>query len=216
MNKTGNRLLDQVKKNIQERPSSPLSNNSNHRSAMFDIEALILPGSEIDRTDNRKTYQLEEFLTLYDGEFVHFCYQALFKRAPDKTGMSNILKALRVDKVPRIEIIKSLMNSDEAQQQQVIISDFATAHLFYRIGRVPVIGFLIRLAIGLRKIARLQEEQEYQRGLIEATRHDAGEVDNMISKHQNRIAEWLAEETGNASWAPPDKEANRKPNKEPK
>jgi hypothetical protein len=211
-------LLGQVISNITVR------NRSNYLLSKFDIPAFRLPnpftGSEdAEAVPEGKEHRLGDYLRFYDEEFLNYAYRGLLKRAPDEPSKTNLLRALRVQKKPRVDILHRMVNSKECAPSGITIIGLERAFFFSRLSKLPVIGFIVRLLMGIRRLSTLKEDQEHMRGLMEAARQESSRAleaarreayqrDEILISNQNKVSGWLAKETGNKAW--PAKRENSK------
>ena len=102
-------------------------------------------------------------LCVYNGEeFVNRLYEATLKRQPEEAALSGLLKQLSDEPGRKIAIIKSVAESQEAQQNDVALVNYKWKLFKYRakkfIVRIPVLGYLARLAMAIIRLPRTMRE----------------------------------------------------------
>jgi Domain of unknown function (DUF4214) len=88
---------------------------------------------------------LDDITRWHDAEFVRACYEGLLRRAPDAAGFALYLNQVRAG-TSRIEIAVGFAGSPEARQAGVHVRGLARAAWMLRLARVPLVGYLLRVA----------------------------------------------------------------------
>lgn len=94
----------------------------------------------------RDEYALDELLSVSDSEFVHNAYRALLRREPDPPGYLHHRSLLDRGEVSRSEMLVGLLRSPEGQQHGVRVRGLSRALLLERIGRWPIVGYVVDVA----------------------------------------------------------------------
>jgi SAM-dependent methyltransferase len=104
-------------------------------------------------------YHVTDLLKYRDREFVWNAYRALLKREPDTEGLSAFLERLRSGQFNRIDVLARLRFSPEGKRNQVTIDGLAWPATIRRLCRVPVIGYVIELVVGVARLPFLIRNQ---------------------------------------------------------
>ncbi len=97
-------------------------------------------------------YHVNDFLLYHDAEFVRNAYRAIFKREPDQKGYEANLAALRSGHFNKIDVLSALANSGEGRKQRIVIDGLDRPAATQRLGRVPIIGYLVRWFLALLRL----------------------------------------------------------------
>jgi 2-polyprenyl-3-methyl-5-hydroxy-6-metoxy-1,4-benzoquinol methylase len=116
---------------------------------------LVLP--ELDMQPEFETraddhYHVDELLRFHDREFVRNAYRAILKREPDDVGYAAYLKNLRSGRFNKIDVLASLRFSDEGKRKGVGVQGLTFPGFLRRLYRVPVLGYLLELTVGLLRL----------------------------------------------------------------
>ncbi len=98
---------------------------------------------------HQRTYQLEDFLKYHDREFVINAYRGILKREPDPEGLEHYLQNLRSGQMSKVEILGRLRFSPEGRRQKVKIKGLLPVLGLRLSYKVPGLGHLSRLLVGL-------------------------------------------------------------------
>ena len=94
-----------------------------------------------------------------DADFVRACYEAILRRAPDPAGFALYLDEVRSGR-SRVEIAVGFARSDEGRKAGVAIAGLEAATWSLRLARLPVLGYLLRLAKSILTLPRAVRERE--------------------------------------------------------
>ncbi|HEX8128648.1 MAG TPA: hypothetical protein VF527_06050 [Pyrinomonadaceae bacterium] len=113
----------------------------------------------------KSQYHVAELLAYHDGHFVEGVYQAILGRAPSHAERARELDELRGGRAGKIEIIERLSATAETRAgagQRVRIEGLPSP-LMRRLGRVPVIGYALRLVRALVRLpVSMQHQQQFE------------------------------------------------------
>ena len=109
------------------------------------------------RSNNR--YHINDLLRYHDRAFVQNAYRAILKRSPDATEQARALTILRGGRLNKIDLLSSLRFSTEGKAKGVQVDGLSLPAFVRRLGRVPLIGYLIRLAITLVRLPNVIRDQ---------------------------------------------------------
>lgn len=84
-------------------------------------------------------YDLDDFASLYDRNFVRAAYLAILRREPDPDGERHYVKQVRAG-VAKDEILDDILKSKEARQYKTFIRGLKSASVVRKICRIPLFG----------------------------------------------------------------------------
>ena len=91
-------------------------------------------------------YQLNDFLCLYDKEFVQAAYVAILKRPVDPQGLTYYLQRVRSG-VSKERILAQILKSTEAKSSSTKIQGLSAYLLFDKFLSVPMLGALVAFVV---------------------------------------------------------------------
>jgi hypothetical protein len=123
------------------------------------IEPLVLQSDFA--ADDRAQYHVAELLAYHDRHFVEAVYKAVLGRAPFEVERARDLDELRGGRASKVEIIERLSASAEARAtgRRARIEGLPSP-LMRRLGRVPFVGYVLRLARALVRLPVLMQHQQ--------------------------------------------------------
>jgi len=162
-------LMDQIRSDAEKRKRDSFNNGvpTLYRQAIIEARQLViqelnpapannhhpLPPFRIQPDiEKREEYQLSELLAFHDEAFVRNAYEAVLKREPDDTGLAQYLQSLRSGRYSKIDILRSLRFSPEGQRANVTIHGLGRLSFLRKIYRVPVLGYLVQLAVAIARL----------------------------------------------------------------
>jgi O-antigen chain-terminating methyltransferase len=86
-------------------------------------------------------------------------YRALLLREPDAAGLAHHLNNLGTGRFNKIDVLASLHYSPEGRASHVTVEGLAVPATIRQLGRIPVIGYLIRLMIAVLRLPGLVQHQ---------------------------------------------------------
>ncbi len=111
---------------------------------------------------DKSQYHVAELLAYHDRHFVESVYKAILARAPSHDERAHELDELRSGRAGKVEIIERLLSSPEVRlgaRRRVRVEGLPSP-LMRRLGRLPVVGYLLRL---VRALLRLPLSMQHQR-----------------------------------------------------
>ncbi|WP_187427598.1 FkbM family methyltransferase [Comamonas sp. Z1] len=84
-------------------------------------------------------YHVNDFLKLYDRNFVKAAYQAILNRDPDAEGEDHYVSKVRSG-VSKLYIIENILKSPEAGSRKIRICGFRSQLIFLKICDFPIVG----------------------------------------------------------------------------
>jgi O-antigen chain-terminating methyltransferase len=100
-------------------------------------------------------YHIDDFLKYHGEEFLRTAYRALLKREPDPSGWTQYLNSLSSGRFNKVDILASLRYSPEGERAQVKVAGLAWPATIRRLERLPIIGYLLEMAIAAGRLPRL-------------------------------------------------------------
>jgi O-antigen chain-terminating methyltransferase len=147
------------------------------------------------RTDDH--YHVNDLLRFHDREFVRNAYRAILKREPDDVGYAAYLKNLRSGRFNKLDVLASLRFSDEGKRKGVKIQGLAFTGYLRRLYRVPVLGYLIELTVGILRLpVFLKGQRQFESYTVAQQEHLANHLNLMsraLSESDARRADNLSE-----------------------
>src|SRR5262245_43064131 len=102
--------------------------------------------------EQREEYSVGDLLGFHDEAFVRNAYEAVLRREPDDAGLAQYLQNLRSGRYSKIDILRSLRYSPEGRRANVTIHGLGRLSFFRKVYRVPVAGYLARLAVAIGRL----------------------------------------------------------------
>ncbi len=189
-------LMDQIRKDAEKRKRNSLKNGVSpfYRQLMSQgFDGLLsqrnspLPDLKLQPPlEKREQYQLSDLLGFHDEAFISNAYRVILKREPDDAGFAQYLKHLRSGRYSKIDILRSLRFSPEGRNANVQIKGLGRFTYFRKLYRVPVAGYLLRLAVAVVRLPVLITHHRQ----LEA--HTAAQLER-VANHVNEAVAYLAE-----------------------
>ena len=156
-------LMEKIRVRAEERRANSVVNTAAILARVLagNGAGAIMPAS-IPATDfslqpqfeTRDRYRVEDFLCFNDHIFVRNAYRGILQRDPDDTGFAQYLEALRSGRLNKLDILARLRYSPEGRARDVSIDGLKGAQ-WRRLYRVPVLGYLLELSVGLVRLPKL-------------------------------------------------------------
>lgn len=157
------RLMYEIRQNVSrqrgagEHDPEPLPQLSDRPHSTDGIGALRLqPAFQIHRDDK---YHVNDLLMFHGEEFVRNSYRALLLREPDEAGLAYHLQSLASGRFNKIDVLASLHFSPEGRRSRVTLTGLSIPATIRRLGRVPFLGYVIRMMIAVLRLPRLLQYQ---------------------------------------------------------
>ena len=159
-------LMRQIRQAVAQRADESSQNGEmirpapgNHVQALGQIDGSR-PALQPDfQTSPDNRYHANDLLKYHGATFVRNAYRAILKREPDADGMTQHLASLAAGKINKIDVLASLRYSAEGNRAGVNISGLAWPATIRQIGRIPVIGYLLQVIIGLARLPTMLTHQ---------------------------------------------------------
>lgn len=157
--------------------ASPATNGAGQTAS--EIPVLKLQPDFQPRSDNR--YHVNDLLRYHDRAFVHAAYRAILKRSPDAAELARDLSSLQSGRVNKIDLLAALRFSVEGKAKQVQIDGLTFPSLIRRIGRIPIVGYFVRLAIALLRLPKFVGDQREFSGYVLSQNQQIADFINLSS-----------------------------------
>jgi SAM-dependent methyltransferase len=131
------------------------------------------------RSDNR--YHVNDLLQYHDRVFVQSAYRAILKRSPDAAELERGLRSLQSGRLNKIDLLGALRFSVEGKTKRVQIEGLSFPRFIRRLGRVPVVGYFIRLAVALVRLPKFIADQREFAGYVLAKNQQIADFVNSAS-----------------------------------
>jgi len=153
----------------------------------LDMPSVFVPHEHDD-------YHLNALLKFHDVDFINAAYTAILKRKPDRVGYHHYLQQLREGHLDKVDIIAALRFSPEGELRNVRVKGLAIPNLIRRLGHLPLVGYLIRLSVGLLRLPvlmhRLRRQEAYS---FAHNRIVADYLGNELADHLSNLSTTTAE-----------------------
>ena len=120
----------------------------------------------------QREYRLESLTGFPDAVFVSMAYRCVLKRAPDRTGFHSYLTRLRGGTFDRIDVLRSLVRSSEAEPIGVRITKLRVLDFSRRAQHVRVVGPFIAWGNAFVRLPRLVRRQQLLEAQLAAARRE--------------------------------------------
>ncbi|MFN2454459.1 MAG: methyltransferase domain-containing protein [Pyrinomonadaceae bacterium] len=162
--RSGTRLFERHEPLPEYRPANsmtrPPSSATNLRLDAKAARLVLQPEFEPAANDE---YHAHDLLKFHDRDFVENAYRAILKRAPDAPGFKKYIESLRAGQINKIDILARLRYSPEGAAKNVRIEGLRLPATIRRIYRLPVVGYLAQLILGILRLpAMLRSQQQFE------------------------------------------------------
>ena len=184
-------LMDRIRADAEQRKRNSLNFSP---PALTDIAQTnfasipnTLPELELQADlERREHYKLSDLLGFHDEAFVRNAYKVILKREPDDAGFAEYLGNLRSGRYSKIDILRSLRFSPEGRKADVSVEGLSWWVNLRKIYRVPVIGYLLQLAVAIVRLPVLTANHRR----LES--HTAAQLER-VANHLNEAVVQLSE-----------------------
>ncbi|HKG58273.1 MAG TPA: methyltransferase domain-containing protein [Pyrinomonadaceae bacterium] len=155
-------LMSQIRKDAENRKRNSFSNGDPARyrqlilqnfNAFLAPQISSLPPLQLQpELENRDRYHINDLLGFHDEVFVRNAYKVILKREPDDSGMAHFLKNLRNGRYSKLDVLSALRFSSEGANVNIQIEGLSRRSVLRRMYRVPVAGYLLRLAVAIGRL----------------------------------------------------------------
>ena len=155
-------LMAQIRKDAESRKRSSLNNGDPARyrqliiqnfNAFLAPQISSLPPLKLQpELEKRDRYHVNDLLGFHDEVFVRNAYKVILKREPDDSGMAHFLKNLRNGRYSKLDVLSALRFSAEGDNVNAQIEGLSRGSVLRKMYRVPVAGYLLRLAVAIGRL----------------------------------------------------------------
>jgi len=125
-------------------------------------------------------YELHDLLRFHDRVFIENAYRAILRRYPSESECSSSLTNLRSGRINKIDVLAMLRFSPEGDTKGIKINGLRSRAFIRRIGRVPVVGYVVRLIIALIRLPSfIRDQREFDSYLLVQNQEIANFVNNV-------------------------------------
>ena len=109
--------------------------------------------------EDKFEYEIDEFLAYNDEEFFINAFQGILKRSPD-TSIFKTLQLLRAGRISKETVLYNLRYSAEGKTKAINVHFLPPRGWAFinKLGRLPILGYILRVAAFLFLIPKLIEE----------------------------------------------------------
>ena len=101
---------------------------------------------------SKDRYHVNDLLQYHDDTFIWNAYRALLKREPDEAGLRQHLGNLRSGRYNKIDVLAKIRFSMEGESVAVPVDGLKWPAYLRQLYRVPVLGYLLELLIGIARL----------------------------------------------------------------
>jgi SAM-dependent methyltransferase len=189
----GNRSLIGASVELYER----LATTVEFQDQPDELSPLNLQPEFVPRDDAH--YHVNDLLQYHDHNFIWNAYRAILKRDPDEAGLQQYLKKLRSGRFNKIDILASLRFSPEGKSRNVRVDGLARPALIRRLYRVPVLGYLLEMLVGIARLPTLFRSQRQFEGHALTQQEVLATQVNQLSRTSFQVAESFSRELAQVS-----------------
>ena len=181
------RLMHQIRANVanQRRPAEARDGRA--------------PGPSNGHLEHKNHYHVNDLLRFHGEDFVRQAYRALLRREPDDPGMAHHLEQLASGRFNKMDVLASLHASPEGRSSQVTLSGLTLPVFVRRLGRIPLLGYFVRVAVGIGRLPRLVQYQSQfefytwsqQRNIVERQDQHHKELSDSLQQISAQILEMM-------------------------
>ena len=139
------------------------------------------------------TYSLNDLLRFHDRVFLENAFRAILQRRPSAAEYAFHLSNMRSGHLNKIDVLAALRYSAEGKAQAVEIDGLRTRAWIRQVGRIPVVGYAVRLAIALIRLPNvIRDQRQFDQYLLSQNQDVADFINRMsdrtaadISKNSN-------------------------------
>jgi SAM-dependent methyltransferase len=157
-----------------------------------ELPPISLQPEFVPRDDDH--YHVNDLLAYHDHTFIWNAYRAILKREPDEEGLRQYLKNLRSGRFNKIDVLASLRFSPEGKSRNVRVEGLTRPALIRRLYRVPVLGYLLEMLVGMARLPVMIRSQREHEGHALAQQERLASHVNQLSRTSFQVAESFSRE----------------------
>ncbi|PYS50882.1 MAG: hypothetical protein DMF68_06030 [Acidobacteria bacterium] len=166
---------------------SLLSNPVDVQDKPAELSPIRLQAEFVSSADDH--YHVNDLLKYHDHIFIWNAYRAILKREPDGPGLEGLLEKLRSGRFNKIDVLAALRYSPEGRSMNVQIDGLARPAAVRKLYRVPVLGYLLEMIVGvLRLPSMIRSQRQFEEYATAQAERLAGHM-NQLGHTNFRAAE---------------------------
>jgi SAM-dependent methyltransferase len=118
-----------------------------------------VPGPANGNVKSGHHYHVNDLLRFHGEDFVRNAYHAILCREPDQAGMAHYVDGLASGRFNKVDVLASMHSSPEGQTTRVQLDGLSFPVAVRRLGRLPLIGYLVRVIVSIARLPRLGQYQ---------------------------------------------------------
>lgn len=122
-------------------------------------EQQSMAGPTNGHLNSSNHYHVNDLLKFHGDEFVRNAYRALLGREADEAGLARHLEGLASGRFNKMDVLGSLHSSPEGRSAQIKLDGLALPVAVRRLGRIPIVGYFVRLAVAVARLPNLIKHQ---------------------------------------------------------
>lgn len=139
----------------------------------------------------RRSLTVRELLALDGEDFARNAYREILDRDAEPEALRSLSEALHRG-ANKLDLLRDMANSEEARKSGRHVAGLRMHSLAERIYRIPLLGYLAQVAVGVSRIPRILRDQETQRHLLRAENARlSARVEELaieVERHRDRLA----------------------------
>ena len=141
------RLMHEIRANVAQKSHNPEKT----------VSPIPAPSNGNVKTANH--YHINDLLRFHGADFVRNAYHAILCREPDEAGMAHYIDALASGRINKVDVLASMHSSPEGQTTRVRLDGLSFPVAVRRLGRLPLIGYFVRMIVSIARLPRLGQYQ---------------------------------------------------------
>lgn len=150
-------------------------------------------------TNGNSPNHVNELLRLHGEDFVRNAYLAVLGREPDAAGMAHYMEQLASGNYNKVDVLSSLHLSPEGRSTPIKLEGLSLPVTVRRLGRIPVLGYFVRIAVGIARLPRLVQNQNrfefytwsQQRSIVAQQNQQYGELRDSLQQISAQLLEMM-------------------------
>jgi 2-polyprenyl-3-methyl-5-hydroxy-6-metoxy-1,4-benzoquinol methylase len=177
------------------RSEIPSSFGSGAFSSDLDIHPITLQPTFHPNAEDH--YDVADLLKFNDRQFVINAYRAILKRGADESGYGGLIDGLRSGELNKIDILAKLRFSREGREKGVQVDGLRVPALMRKVYRVPVLGYLLNLTVGLVRLpVMIRNHRQFEAHMLaqqDTLVSQINHVGQSLLKHANEVGRGVNE-----------------------
>ena len=144
-------------------------------------------------------YHVNDLLRFHGEDFVRHAYHAVLGREPDAGGMAHYMEQLASGNFNKVDVLASMQASPEGRNSGVKLEGLSFPAAVRRLGRLPLIGYFVRVAVGIARLPRLAQHQNrfefytwsQQRNIVEHQDQQYSELRDSLQQISAQLLEMM-------------------------